>query len=296
MNRIFTLTLTALLSLSLLTACAPTVGTTPDVDVPEVTQPDTPQVDTETDSQDEIPQVEVPDVDSDDVEAPTGDIALSSSDFTLFGMDESYQLTISNLLSSDVVTFSSSNNAVATVGEDGTVTAVAPGSATITATILVDGITSIDRTAIVRCTFEVETPETDGATPAVTLDFSAFYEELAQASEYQAGMMLGEGDMLLYSYPTMGDYDFAQVAVYMPMMSAVASELTLIEVKDATDVENAKAILQTRIDTQVDGGAWYPATIQGWVDNARIVVNGNFVMLVVAENADDVVAAFNAKF
>ena len=55
-------------------------------------------------------------------------------------------------------------------------------------------------------------------------------------------------------------------------------------------------IFQTRIDTQVDGGAWYPETIQGWVDHAQVVRNGNYVMLIANENSDAIVEAFEALF
>ena len=69
----------------------------------------------------------------------------------------------------------------------------------------------------------------------------------------------------------------------------------------AGDVQAVKDILQARINYQVGadtnpGGAWYPATIEGWKNNSRIVSNGNYVMLVALEGADDVVAAFNALF
>ena len=41
---------------------------------------------------------------------------------------------------------------------------------------------------------------------------------------------------------------------------------------------------------------WYPASIEGWKNNSRIVSNGNYVMLVAADGADDIVSAFNALF
>ena len=33
-----------------------------------------------------------------------------------------------------------------------------------------------------------------------------------------------------------------------------------------------------------------------WTNNSRVVSNGNYVMMVVHENCDDIVAAFNALF
>lgn len=318
LTRLLSLSLMALLSLTLLAGCS---SQDADLELPD-TQVTAPQ--TEEDSPlvgltpAETPQ---PTPDSQPpVTANSGDIALSVTDLTLFELGEDYQFTISNLLDSDIVSFASDDVAVATVTDDGTVTAVGPGSATITATVVVDGITSVQFNAVVRCDFEmpvtpdVDVPQDDTAADDMTapddvpsveetpdagdisLDFVAFYEALAADSDYQVGMMLTEGEMLTYSYPTLADYDFAQVAIYMPMMSVVANELALIQVADATDVDAVIALFQARIDAQVDGGAWYPSTIEGWEKNSRIVSNGNFIMLVVAENADDVVAAFNAKF
>ncbi|MCI8808382.1 MAG: hypothetical protein HFF21_09675, partial [Oscillospiraceae bacterium] len=44
------------------------------------------------------------------------------------------------------------------------------------------------------------------------------------------------------------------------------------------------------------GGAWYPGPTEQWQNNSRVVSNGNYVMMVVHENCDDIVAAFNALF
>lgn len=85
------------------------------------------------------------------------------------------------------------------------------------------------------------------------------------------------------------------------MISAVACEIALVEVQNAADVETVKAIFQARIDYQVGtddapGGAWYPATIEGWRSGSRIVSNGNFVMLIVWNDCDQIVEDFNALF
>ena len=64
----------------------------------------------------------------------------------------------------------------------------------------------------------------------------------------------------------------------------------------AADVDGVKAIFQSRIDAQVDGGAWYPESIEGWQNNSRIVTNGNFVMMIAWSLCEDAVADFNALF
>lgn len=89
--------------------------------------------------------------------------------------------------------------------------------------------------------------------------------------------------------------------VYYAAISASVGEIALVEVESADDVQAVKDIFQARIDYQVGdetnpGGAWYPASIEGWKNNSRIVSNGNYVMLVAADGADDIVSAFNALF
>ena len=69
----------------------------------------------------------------------------------------------------------------------------------------------------------------------------------------------------------------------------------------SADVDTVKAIFQARIDYMVrdgegPGGAWYPGPTEQWTNNSRVVSNGNYVMMVVHENCDDIVAAFNALF
>lgn len=86
------------------------------------------------------------------------------------------------------------------------------------------------------------------------------------------------------------------------MISAVACEIALVEVANAADVETVKAIFQARIDYQTidngsgNPGAWYPATVEEWQNNSRIVSNGNFVMLIVWNDCDQIVEDFNALF
>ncbi len=77
--------------------------------------------------------------------APTG-LKLNRDDFTLSHAGETWRLVLSG--SSSTVSWASSDTNVATVGADGTVTAVGPGTCRVTATV--DGVTL---KCIVRCSF-----------------------------------------------------------------------------------------------------------------------------------------------
>jgi len=135
----------------------------------------------------------------------------------------------------------------------------------------------------------------DGA--AVEVDLNAFYEDIAaEAGENWPMMMQADAEMLDGFFPGLSEIATKECYAYLPGMSAVAVEVVLVEVENAADVETVKGILQTRIDNQVAGGAWYPETIESWENNARIAVNGNCVMLVVHEDSEDIVESFNELF
>ena len=134
-----------------------------------------------------------------------------------------------------------------------------------------------------------------------SVDLTAFYETVA-SGENRPAMMQAEGEVLDAFYPGLTAIQTKQCGVYTAMISAAVGELALVEVENAADVQAVKDIFQARIDYQVGddqnpGGAWYPASIEGWKNGSRIVSNGNYVMLVAfSDGADDVVNSFNALF
>ena len=144
-----------------------------------------------------------------------------------------------------------------------------------------------------------EKPADSQSKPAV--DLTAFYESVMSAGERPA-MMQAEGEVLDAFYPGLSEIKTNQCGVYTAMISAAVGEIALVEVENAADVQAVKDIFQARIDYQVGdeenpGGAWYPASIEGWKNGSRIVSNGNYIMLVAfSENVENVVSSFNALF
>jgi len=132
----------------------------------------------------------------------------------------------------------------------------------------------------------------------VDADLSAFVTALADkhGENFAANADVVEAGMHNDMYPGIADVATEQLLIYQPMMGAVVCEIALAEVVDAADVETVKGIFQARIDAQVDGGAWYPESIEGWEKNSRIVSNGNYVMMIAWEFCDDAVADFEALF
>ena len=129
----------------------------------------------------------------------------------------------------------------------------------------------------------------------------AFYAELLGKYDGFNANMPVEGDFLTNYYPGLSAVSTNQKAIYTTMISAAVCELALVEVKNAADVQKVKEIFQARIDAQVGtddapGGAWYPASIEGWKNDSRIVSKGNYVMMIVSGDCDKIVADFNARF
>ncbi len=317
MKRFFTWAVVAALSLSLLAGCGSkdngsassggavsgggSTGTSssapgvsgPDVSTPDVSAPDVSVPDV---SQPEQPDASQPGTDSKPV------LTLSKTDFTLKSAGASWKLTVSGV-DADQIQFTSSDESVATVAQDGTVTAVAPGTATITAAS--GGLTA---QCIVRCRWTESTPDGsdsssagDGTSESKSVDLTGFYSTIA--GKYDMSRLEPvDATVQETFYPELMQVNTDQRLVYMCAMSpAPIGDLVLVEVADAKDVDTVKNLLQARIGYMVGdgtrpGGAWYPEPTDMWENESRVVSNGNYVMLVVCEDCDSIVSDFNALF
>lgn len=228
--------------------------------------------------------------DSEKAPAETG-MTLSRTDFTLFKAGSTYKLIASGV--EGACTYTSSNPKVATVGADGTVTAVAPGNATITVT---NGAEK--RTCVVRCNWTESKPEEkpeEKPAESDSVDLTAFYNDTIANYEFQA-LQAFTGDILDTYYPGMSAVSTKQCLIMGTMMSMNNGEFCLVEVTNSSDVDTVKKILQDRVDYMAESGAWYPGPTELWTNSSRVVSNGNYVMMVVHESCDDIVDDFNALF
>lgn len=225
-------------------------------------------------------------------------LTLDKSEHTFTAAGETVQLTADT--KADNIAWTSSDETVATVDANGVVTAVAPGTATITVTA-----GELTATCTVKC---------DWTNPVVLQDFySELYNELypLDAEGFATGPVaddllnpnpefgMTEEDiamMVEMYYPGLLNIETKQMHIYIPGMSFSAYEVVLIELVNEADMDAVKAILQARIDAQAAGGAWYPEAVEGWVNNARIVTNGNYIMMAVGADCDTFVDTFNAQF
>ena len=312
------MTLTLALAMALLAACGGGAssstpngsGSQPDA---SVTEPDQSAPDGSGDSS-------TPDASEPDASEPDGSgdasvvplpndptLSLNRADFTLFTAGSTFQLKASPAGGS--LTWTSSDESVATVSDNGTVTAVAVGTATITAK---DASTGLTATCIVRCDWEDEAPEnggssssgdtsTGGSSSSASVDLQAFFDTIN--ADYEMPFMMEMDSAALDSYfPGLSALSTQQLVAYQCALSpSPAGDVVLVQLTNSSDVNTVKELFQDRIDymTGADGGqpgAWYPGPTEMWLNSSRIVSNGSYVMLVVNENCDAIVDAFNALF
>lgn len=238
-------------------------------------------------------------------------LTLNRTEFALFTTGSSFRLKAAGVPEGTTVTWKSSNDKVASVGEDGTVTYVAAGNATITATA-----GDLTATCKVYCKAEENTqkPEnpdnggsssgsgssSSGGSSSQSVDLKSFAD--TAISNYELPFMSEMDSTMLSNYlPGLSDLSAQLVAYTCQMMPSPAGDLVLVEVKDSKDVASVKDILQAHIDYMAGtdenpGAAWYPDPIRMWKEDSRIVSNGNYVMLVVCGDCDSIVKDFNALF
>jgi len=317
-RRILAAALACALSLSLLSACGGKSGSS------FGSQPGS-SSSVSSGSDASTPDASQPDASDPSASEPyDGDISftLNKSEVTLKKAGATFQLryTADPEVYGTSAVFTSSDEKVAAVGEDGTIQAVAPGKAVITVSYA-----GAAAECTVTCDWKEEAakpepkpePKPDASKPAggsssssgsasssapaaSQVDLQAFYD--ATVGKYEFGFLqLADAELLDQLYPGLSGVSAEQKLVYVIMLSMNNGEFGLVQVEDSKDVDTVKAIFQARIDNMSGAnggqpGAWYPGPTEQWLNNSRVVSNGNYVMMVVHENCDDIVNEFNALF
>ncbi len=106
--------------------------------------------------------------------------------------------------------------------------------------------------------------------------FTQMREEAGFDELYMADL---EGEMLENYYPGISEIPTKQFLAKAPMMSGVVNEVVLLQCENEEDAEKAVAILQERIDTQAEGGAWYPESMEAW-SRGQVIQHGTYVAMI----------------
>lgn len=134
----------------------------------------------------------------------------------------------------------------------------------------------------------------EGGSESGSVDLGAFFTTITGTYEF-ASLSDMDSTMLDNYYPGLTAVSTLQLIAKMPMITASANEIVLIQCENADDVATVQAILEARKQAQADGGAWYPESVALWA-SAEICVSGNYLMLVAHQNASDIADSFYALF
>ena len=238
---------------------------------------------------------------------------VSHEDVTLGHAGETFRLSVwdANGDAPDTCTYTYPE--VASVDEaGGAVTAVAPGSTTVTVRA-VYGDEQIEFQCIVRCRWTEEKndaekdeaaggtesgqPDSPAASRPALADFVATlqgsYEGLGALSPY-------EGELLENYYPGLsGIAAVEEILVQETMMSTANVAVGLVKLSDDATLEDVLAvqnIFQSRITTQAEGGAWYPASCETWENGVITSVSNCVGMFVYPESAQELADQFTETF
>ncbi len=127
-----------------------------------------------------------------------------------------------------------------------------------------------------------------------SVDLTAFFNSISATYEF-ASLVDIDSALLDGYYPGLTSVTTLQLIAKMPMITASGHEIVLVQCENEDDAATVQSILAARKQSQIDGGAFYPATVELW-QNAEICVSGCYLMLVSHDNAADIAAAFYALF
>ena len=257
---------------------------------------------------DDKPDTLLPDPDKgDDSEVDDPDqyvIRISHSDVTLKKAGETFRLSVwdSEGKEPDACAFVSDDPEIASVDEaGGEVTAVAPGTTNIVAHVEFGGEKQ-ELKCIVRCSWKAEeTPPASTDTPGqASVSLNDFFSTLQSSYEGLDSMMVLDGELLDTYYPGLSSIAAVEeVLVQETMMTMANMAVGLVKLSgDATidDVVAVQNALQTRVNTQADGGAWYPASCETWKQGVITSTSNVVGMFVYPENAQDMADLFAETF
>ena len=133
-----------------------------------------------------------------------------------------------------------------------------------------------------------------------TVDLNALWTEISELDsdwgETYFVDLTEDPELLENYYPGLGDIPTKQMVAKAPMMSFVVNEVVFLQCENEEDAAKAAAILQERIDTQAEGGAWYPESMEAW-SRGQVIQQGTYVaMIASAEHQEDWADSFNALF
>lgn len=129
------------------------------------------------------------------------------------------------------------------------------------------------------------------------VDLEACYEQMLKDAGFDDTYMAAtEGEMLESFYPGISEIQTKQLIARAPLMSGVVNEVVLMQCENEDDAVKAAEILQERVDSQANGGAWYPESMDAW-SHGQVIQHGAYVAMIASADFQDTWAQdFEALF
>lgn len=134
------------------------------------------------------------------------------------------------------------------------------------------------------------------------VDLTAFAESVITEYGFSDSLELADpadetGKIFLDNFlPGLTDLELEQAVVYLCAFSMNQGEFAVVQAKDKEEAAKVEELFRTRVDTMINGGAFYPGPTQLWTSYSEVASNGCYVMLVVHSRHADIVKDFNALF
>lgn len=132
------------------------------------------------------------------------------------------------------------------------------------------------------------TPEPTPEAPAAGLTAADAY---AKVSAVAGGNAMSDMGFVLEEFYNLSTDDLEDFVFYMPEMSATNEEIFIAKVKSGK-MDAVKGACESRHQGLKEEGAMYPVAAE-YVENARIVTNGDWIMFAVVANPAEAESAFN---
>ena len=136
-----------------------------------------------------------------------------------------------------------------------------------------------------------------GGAETAEVDLTELCAGMAESCGWEEGYMVDvEGELLEEYYPGLGEIPTKQLIAKVPIMSSAVNEIVLLQCETVEDAESAAVILQARADSQAEGGAWYPESMEAW-QKAKVFRQGTYAALIASgEFQESLEEQFNQAF
>lgn len=126
---------------------------------------------------------------------------------------------------------------------------------------------------------------------------SASVSEMAEAIKENIEVSLMEDTLENFISMFEGlDADMIEESTFNIPMMIQSNEVDIVKVKDSKDVETVKAALEKRLKNVQDSFEHYLPDPYELAKNGKVVVKGNYVMLIIDEDVDKAIEIFEGFF